>query len=105
MERIVIVGYKPLPGKERELIELMKTHWEILNNEKLVSQRKSIIMQAKEGTVIEVFGWKSKEDMERAHSNASVQRMWKEYAKVCEYVPISEIEETRHLFSEFMPLD
>jgi len=56
VERIVIVGYKPFPGKERELIELMKTHWEILNNEELVSQRKSIIMQAREGTLIEVFG-------------------------------------------------
>jgi len=43
--------------------------------------------------------------MERAHSNATVQKMWKEYAKVCEYIPISEIEESQHLFSEFTPLN
>jgi len=26
MERIVIVAYRPLPGKEKELMELTKTH-------------------------------------------------------------------------------
>jgi hypothetical protein len=42
MEKIAIVGYKPLPGKATELLELMKTHWQKLDGEKLVSKRKSI---------------------------------------------------------------
>ena len=35
-ERIVIVAYKALPGKEEELRALMKTHVEILKKEELV---------------------------------------------------------------------
>lgn len=105
MERIAIVGYKPLPGKVTELLELMKTHWQRLDEENLVSERKSIIVQSTDGTIIEIFGWKSKEAIELAHSNPIVQKMWAEYAAVCEFVPISEIKESSKLFSEFTPID
>ena len=105
MERIVIVGYKPLPGKDAELKELMKTHWQLLDRENLVSKRKSIIMEAGDGTLIEIFGWKSKEVMESAHANPIVQKMWGEYAKVCKYVPVGDLKESKGLFSEFKPFN
>ena len=105
MERIAIVGYKPFQGKEAELLELMKTHWQKLDEENLVSKRKSIIMQSSNGTVIEVFGWKSKEAIEKAHSNPVVNKMWEDYSKVCEYIPISDLEESSNLFSEFTPIN
>ena len=105
MERIVIVGYKPFPGKETELKNLMKTHWDILDQEGLVSSRKPIICQSKDGTIIEVFGWKSKEAIDQSHSNETVQKMWEEYSKICEYVPISTVAESINLFSEFDPVD
>ena len=103
-ERIVIVGYRPLPGKEAKLKELMKTHVAILRKEGLASDREPILMQASDGTVIEVFGWKSKEAIEAAHSNPAVQKMWGEYAEVCEYIPIDSVKESSSLFSEFTPL-
>ena len=105
MERIVIVGYKPLPGKETELKNLIKNHWATLDKEGLVSDRESIICQSKDGIIIEVFGWKSKEAIEQSHSNETVQKMWKEYSKVCEYVPISNVGECLNLFSEFDPVE
>lgn len=104
MERIVIVGYKPFPGKELELTNLAKTHWEILHRENLVSDRQPIIAKASDGTVIEVFGWKSKDAIEAAHANKAVQNLWKQYAEVCEYIPISTVDECQHLFSEFTPM-
>ncbi|KAA3610116.1 MAG: hypothetical protein D8M58_07210 [Calditrichaeota bacterium] len=105
MERIVIVGYKPFEGKNKELKDLMKNHWSILFNEGLVSNRKSIIMEAKDGTIVEVFGWKSKEAIELAHTNEAVQKMWADYSEVCEYIPIGDIMESGELFSEFTPFD
>ncbi|HKK38813.1 MAG TPA: hypothetical protein VJ949_05320 [Cryomorphaceae bacterium] len=105
MERIVIVGYRPLPGKESELNNLMRNHWDILNREGLVSDRKSIICRSLDGTIIEIFGWKSKEAIEQSHSNETVQKMWTEYSKVCEFVPISSVDESLRLFSEFDPVD
>lgn len=105
MERIVIVAYKPFPGKESELKNLMKNHWGILREEGLVTDRKSIICKSNDGTIIEVFGWKSKEAIEQSHSNEIVKKMWGEFSKVCEYVPISEVSESLKLFSEFEPID
>lgn len=104
LERIVIVGYRPFPGKEARLKELMKTHVAILREEGLASDREPILMQASDGTVIEVFGWKSKEAIDAAHFNAAVQKMWGDYAEVCEYIPIDSVKESSNLFSEFTPL-
>ena len=104
MERIVIAAFRPFPGKEAELEILMETHWDILNNEGLVSPRKPIIAKAKDGSIIEVFGWKSKEAIQEAHENEAVQNMWSAYAKVSKYIPISKVEESKQMFSEFSPL-
>ena len=105
MERLVIVAYRPFPGKEKELLKLMKTHVEILRKEGLASNRNSIIMQSKDNTIIEVFGWKSSEAIESAHTNLAVQKMWESYAKVCESIPISNVAEAGQLFSEFTPIN
>jgi hypothetical protein len=104
-ERIVMVGYRPLPGKEAALNELMKTHVPRLRKEGLVSDREPILMISKSGTYIEVFGWKSKEAIDAAHKNAEVQKMWGEYSEVCEYVAVNSIAETGDLFSEFSPVE
>ena len=105
MERIVIVAYSPKPGKAEALKTLMTTHWETLNHQGLVSGRKPIIVESKNGTVIEIFGWKSKEAMARAHQDDVVQELWEEYEEVCEYVPIGDLPECHQLFSEFTPLN
>lgn len=102
---IVIVGYKPKPGRERDLEGLMKTHYSILKGENLVTERDSVIARAKDGTIIEIFEWVSSEAMQSAHENENVLAMWKQYENVCEYVPISKIPESSELFSGFTPLN
>ena len=105
MGRIVIVGYRPKPGKADALKALLKSHVQRLRAEGLATSRESIIIEAKDGTVLEVFEWKSKEAIESAHTNSIVQTMWKEYSEVCDYVPIASVEEAKQLFSEFTPLN
>ena len=105
MARIVIVAYKPKPGRERELEALMDTHHSTLKSEGLVTDRKSIIMRSEDGTIIEVFEWRSGEAIESAHANIAVQKMWQKYAEVCEYVPLSQVRESSALFSEFAPIN
>lgn len=105
MGRIVIACYKPKPGKEAELDVLMKTHLPILRKEGLATDRKSIIMRASDGTVVEVFEWVSDEAMAAAHENTAVQKMWQAYAEVCDYVPLSTLKETNDLFAAFTPLN
>ncbi|MFI5158631.1 MAG: hypothetical protein ACHQF4_07175, partial [Sphingobacteriales bacterium] len=59
MGRIVIACYKPKPGKGEALKALMKTHLPRLKKEGLVTDRESIMMEATDGTIIEVFEWLS----------------------------------------------
>ena len=103
MERIVIAAYKPKPGKADALRALMHTHVPRLRAQGLVTDRVSIIMEAADGTFIEVFGWKSKDAIAAAHENPAVLAMWKEYADVCDYVPVGTVAEAGQLFSEFTP--
>jgi hypothetical protein len=103
MGRIVIACYRPKPGQNEALRRLMLDHLPILRAQDLVTDRESIMMEAQDGTIIEVFEWKSPEAMEAAHSNPVVQDMWERYGQVCEYVPVSTVEEASQLFSAFMP--
>lgn len=104
MSRIVIVAYRPKPGKEAELIKVVQEHVPILKTQGLVTDRKPVIMQAADKTIIEVFEWKSREAIDAAHTNSVVQELWKKFSQVCEYVPASSVSEMEDLFSEFTPI-
>src|SRR5476651_59703 len=104
MGNIVIVGYKPKPGKGDELKNLTKTHVPRLKKEGLVTDREAIIMEAADGTIVEVFEWLSQEAIQKAHHNPEVLKMWGEYAEVCDYVPIGSLSEAMNLFADFSPV-
>lgn len=101
MGRIVIVAYKPKPGKAEALKELTKTHVERLKMEGLVTDRAPVIMETADGTLIEVFEWLSAEAITQAHSHPAVHQMWAEYAAVCDYVPLDTLKEASNMFAEF----
>ena len=105
MGRIVIVGYKPKPGKNEALKALMLTHVPRLKKEGLVTDRESILMEATDGTIIEVFEWISDEAIQNAHKNPAVLQMWGEYGEVCDYVPVGSLAEAGNLFSGFEPVN
>jgi hypothetical protein len=105
MGQVVIVAYKPKPGKEADLKALMKTHLPRLKQEGLVRDKESYIMEAGDGTIVEVFEWLSVEAIQKAHTNPSVQQMWGEYAEVCEYIPIGTLAEAVNMFASFEALN
>lgn len=101
--KIVIVAYKPKQGKEEVLNDLMRKHYSVLKEQDLVTNRKPVLMQAKDGTIIEVFEWKSEAAIKASHSNTEVLKMWEEYVAACEYIPLNKLEEAKDLFAEFAP--
>ena len=105
MGKTVIVAYKPKPGKAEELKALMKTHLPRLKTEGLVRDKESYIMEAADGTIVEVFEWLSDEAIAKAHQNPEVQKMWGEYAEVCDYVPVNSLAEAGNMFAEFGAID
>jgi hypothetical protein len=56
-QTLLIVAYKPKPGKEEELLQLTREHVPLLRKEGLATDRPVIAAQAKDGTVVEAFEW------------------------------------------------
>ncbi len=104
MGRFVIAAFKPKPGKQEALAAVVAKHWRVLQEQGLVTERARYAMQAADGTVIEVFEWRSPQAIEQAHGNPAILALWAEFEAACEYVPLSSIAEAQHMFSEFEPL-
>ena len=102
---IVIVAYRPKPGKEKELLELVRSRVPTLKTEDLVTDRAPTIMRARDGTIIEVSEWKSREAIEAAHKNPNVLAMWNKFFAVCDCVPLNALAEAKELFAGFEPIE
>jgi protein tyrosine phosphatase (PTP) superfamily phosphohydrolase (DUF442 family) len=105
MPRTVIACYRPKPGKDAALLALARTHFARLYEQGLVTRKKPMMMRAENGTLLEVFEWKSQRAIDEAHHNPAVLAMWEEYNAVCEYVPVGSLAEAAQLFSGFESLD
>ena len=101
---IVIVAYRPKPGKEKELLELVRNRVPTLKKEGLVTDRVPIIMRAKDGTIIEVSEWKSQAAIDAAHQNPNVHAMWQKFFAACEAVRLKSLAEAGEMFPGFEPV-
>jgi quinol monooxygenase YgiN len=102
---IVIVAYRPKPGKEDELLELVRARVPTLRNEGLVTDRRPTIMRSRDGTIIEVSEWKSREAIDAAHKNPNVLAMWNKFFAVCDCVPLKTLAEAEEMFAGFAPIE
>lgn len=101
MGRFVIAAFRPKTGCEEPLAAVVEKHWRVLQEQGLVTERPRHAMRGDDGTVIEVFEWRSPEAIEQAHHNPAVLALWAEFEAVCEYVPLASLAESKHPFSEF----
>jgi quinol monooxygenase YgiN len=101
---VVIVAYRPKPGRESELLEIVRSRVPTLRQEGLVTDRVPVMMRAKDGTIIEVSEWKSREAIEAAHKNPRVLAMWDKFFAVCDCVPLKTVPEAETMFAGFEPI-
>jgi hypothetical protein len=104
MGSISVACYKPKPGHEEALLELVRNHLPPLRALGLVTDRTSIVMRAADGTIIEVFEWASPEAIAGAHANPVVGEIWKRFSEACSYEIPSNIAEFQNMFAHFEPL-
>ena len=104
MGSISVACYKPRPGCEEALLEMVRNHLPPLRAEGLVTDRLPIVMRAKDGTIVEVFEWVSQEAIDRAHKNPVVLDLWKRFEAVCWYETPSNLKEFQNMFSPFEPI-
>jgi hypothetical protein len=103
MPDIVIAAYRPKPGQDAALRELLRDHVPYLRREGLATARESILGRAKDGTYVEVFEWQSGA-IAKAHEHPGVLAMWQHYAEACEYVALKDLAEAQKLFAELEPV-
>ena len=75
---VVVVAYKPEPGKEADLLQLTREHVPLFRAEGLAT---------------------------RAHSNSAVLKLWERYGAACDIVPLVSLAETSNMFASFTPLE
>ena len=101
---VVIVAYRPKPGKENELVDLVRSRVPTLRKEGLVSDRVPTIMRSRDGTIIEVSEWKSREAIDAAHKNSNVLAMWNKFFALCDCIPLNTLAEAKEMFAGFEPV-
>ena len=101
MGRFVIVAYKPKPGMEQALATAVEKHLRVLQTENLVTEKSASVMRAADGTIVEVFEWRSADAIKAAHANPAVNALWGEFGAACDYVPLATLAEAKQLFAEF----
>lgn len=104
MGSISVACYKPKPGSEKALMELVLNHLPPLRAQGLVTERAPIVMRAADGTIVEIFEWVSQEAIAGAHNNPAVLDLWKRFEAVCSYEKPSNLAEFQNMFAHFEPI-
>jgi quinol monooxygenase YgiN len=93
--------YRPKPGKENELRDLLKVHIPILREEGLITERELLTLQAEDGTIIEIAEWKSSEAIDKAHHSDKVMSVWNQIGALAELTNLSSLAEAQYPFPNF----
>lgn len=105
MGKIVICSFRPKPGQTGDLLDVLKTHMPCLRGEGLVTDRDAIFMKSADGTIIEIFEWKSAEHSEQAHENAAVLEIRERLEACCDYLSLRDVPETAGPFPNFESIE
>lgn len=102
---MVIAAYRPRTDIHLEpLKELLRQHNTILRVEGLITERPALLMQASDGTLVEVFEWQPG-GAEAAHKHAALQKVWRRMEEVCEFAPLIALPEAEKTFPHFKPVE
>jgi hypothetical protein len=105
MGQVVIAAYRPKPGQDKLLLEVVKTHVPILRQQKLATARPVQVLRASDGTLLEIFEWVSEEAVEKAHHDPVVQKLWERFGKVSDFGTLAMLPGAQEPFPHFEPVD
>jgi hypothetical protein len=105
MKWCAIACYRPKRGQKGKLLAILAKHAATLRAENLISERGSILARAKDGTIVEIFEWRSAAAKEQAHRNPAVRQLWEPMMECCEFPGLGDLDEARHPFASFEVLE
>ena len=98
---VVLCCYRPKPGKQAELLEVLRDHVQTLRMLGFAAGHARTLMTAADGTVIEIFQWDSEDASRKAHDHPEVRKIWKRIEDLAACVPIGTVAEAAKPFSPF----
>ena len=99
--QLAIALYRPLPGQDDALRELIARHLPTLRRLELVTEQPGILARSTDGTYLEIFAWRSPAAKDAAHQHPRVAEIWESMAEVAEFLPLASLEEAHIPFSNF----
>ncbi len=105
MGRISVASFRPKPGKEEELRQVIADRLPLLRRLGFATDREAILMRSRDGVLIQVSEWSSDEAIAKAHETPEVLAMWDRFAACSEYVKLDSLAEVHEDFATFDPVD
>ena len=85
---IVICTFRVVPGKIDEFRALLARHWVVLRQLELVEDSPHMILEGidkgVEGDLVQIFAWKSKEAVDKAHHAPEIRAIWAPMGELCQ---------------------
>jgi hypothetical protein len=101
---LVIVAYRPKPGRQSETPDFVRSRVPTLRKNGLVTDRPPTIVGARDGAIIEVSEWKPRQAIDAVHKNPNVAAMWNKFFDVCDGIPLNKLPESAEMFAGFEPI-
>lgn len=83
---------------------MMADHVPLLRKHDLITARPVVQGEGKDGTLVEIFEWDSREKSINAPSIPEIGTYWKAMAAAMEFVPLASLSEAQREFAHFTPL-
>lgn len=101
MGQIVIAAFRPHPGQEAALQQVLADRLPLLRRLGLATDRANITLRSKNGTIVDVSEWVDEAAIERAHHTPEVLELWERFAHCSNYVKLNSLAEIAEDFATF----
>ena len=103
---VVFAAYRPKPGREPAVLEILKRHVPTLRRLGLATERPVVLIRSPgDGTLIEVFEWATSEASREAHTRPEVEAIWHALGEEAEFPALAEVAGAGLRFPHFEPVD
>lgn len=102
---VYVAVFKPHPGKEAELLDLVRRHVPTLRREGLATEHPVLLLKAADGSLIEIASWKSESASRSAPGNSAVMELWHAFARCCDFQKLKNLAEAQKEFAHFERLE
>lgn len=105
MGRISIAAFRPKPGMEDDLLNVLEDRAPLLRSLGMITERKPINMRSSEGVIVHVSEWIDDDAITRAHSNPDILALWQRFNDCCEFIKLDSLSESHDNFATFAAID